>query len=139
MLAEKRVVEVDLGGKTVKSAAIQRLNAIREVSGEIRTLLILLCVKEVDLDENTEENVNFWDDFLGFLLAVLGALGIARVNLHIGTRLAAQRHAFPTDSNEEALRNIARCNSSWEGLDDGLTNYVRSQALANEGDGSEGP
>ena len=138
VFAEERVVKVHLRRERVKRPAVQRLDALGQLLGEIRAALELLRVVEIDLDEDGQEGVDLRNDILAILLgAVLrDRLGLA-IYLHFRAVRPSQGDVFPIDGGEQLPGDGRARGSRYECLRDNLGEDVRRQALANGRNGSE--
>ncbi len=63
LLAEQRVIKIHAGREGIKSPAVQRVYPFSEMAGENHAFLIDHVVQVVDLNENSEEDIDFGDNF----------------------------------------------------------------------------
>lgn len=55
---------------------------LSELLAEVCALVVLLPIQEQDLDQDTEEDVNLWDDLLDLLLCAVPHWALS-VNIHL--------------------------------------------------------
>ncbi|KAI6762883.1 hypothetical protein HG530_008863 [Fusarium avenaceum] len=93
---------------------------------------------KVDLNKDTEENVDLRNEVLSLLLRAVLSMSLGLINFHFRATLSAEGNVLALNGNEKRLHNSARVGSSWEGFGDDLGDDVGSQTLAENRDRSQG-
>lgn len=99
-------------------------------------MLILLGIKQINLNDDAQENVNFRNRLLGFLLGC--SLAWLRINLHLGFVRTTKRQVLLSDSNEQGLGNVSRVGCSRESFGNSTTNDVGAQVFTDKRNRSQG-
>lgn len=100
-------------------------------------MLELLGIKQVNLNQDTQEDVDFGDDLFALLLAAVLCRCLGLNVFDLCTSLTSQGQVLLAQGDQQLFRDISGCDRGGEGLDNDLGKNVGSEAFAKGGNRSQ--